>query len=405
MRTFAYKGYDRQGGKRRGLIEATDLKEARERLLTQGILVERIGGAGGQTRGQNLSAPPSFPAETRIFFYQELGVLLAAGLPLVGALDILIQSPELGPIVVTLAAARDRVREGASLGDALGAVSRELLAFEKAVLEVGERTGSLDQVLGKLATFLQEQQRLRERIVTALIYPTIILCFALCVAVVMLGFVIPAAARIVATEARVTLPLLTRVMAGFGRGLVWGLPVIAAAGVFTVVYVRRRVRRDATFQQAADRLLFRLPVIGRGYRLVVNLRCARTLGMLLRSGISVVEAVRLAGRATGSPWIAALLAEGAEAVKHGSSLADAVRRVPVLAASLPAWIQAGEASGALEQLLETAGDTYQHQWDRYVNRTLSYLEPALIGLIGGFVLLVALSILLPIMALNRTLGG
>jgi type II secretory pathway component PulF len=94
----------------------------------------------------------------------------------------------------------------------------------------------------------------------------------------------------------------------------------------------------------------------------------------------------------------------AEAVRHGSSLADAVRRVPPLAVSLPAWIQAGEASGALEKLLDTAGDAFQHHWDRFAARTLSWLEPLLIFLIGIFVLLVTLSVLLPIVSMNKLIG-
>jgi len=154
-----------------------------------------------------------------------------------------------------------------------------------------------------------------------------------------------------------------------------------------------------------DRWLFRLPVLGRGYLLLANLRCARTLAILLRGGVGLVDALPLAGRATGSAWIARLAAEEAEAVRHGSSLADAIRRIPPLAEVLPAWIQAGEASGALDRLLDTAGSAMQHRWDRFVTRTLSWLEPALIFAVGGFVLLVVLSVLLPIISLNRLIGG
>jgi general secretion pathway protein F len=403
VRTFAYRGYDHQGAARQGLLEAADAKSAREALLARGLLAERVTLAGGAGTGRGSSN--AFGLETRIFLYQELGVLLHAGIPLVGALDFLIQSPEFGPAVVGLAAVRDRVREGAALGAALAAGCSDLRPFEAAILEVGEKSGTLDQVLGRLAAFLQEQQRLRERIGSALLYPAIISAFAVVVAVVMLGFVLPAAVRLVSQEARVAVPLLTRAMAGAGRALLVLLPVAALAAAGTVLAARRRARAEAAYRERLDRLAFRLPVWGRGYRLVASLRCARTLALLLRSGVPLVEAVGLAGRATGSPWVARLLAEGAEAVRHGSSLADALRRVPVLAATLPAWVHTGEASGALEPLLETAADTYQQQWDRFVTRALGYLEPALIALVGAFVLLVALSILLPILALNRSLGA
>ena len=157
------------------------------------------------------------------------------------------------------------------------------------------------------------------------------------------------------------------------------------------------------FRCALDRFYFRLPLIGRGYAIVANLRCVRTLAIMLKGGVGLVDALPLAGRSTGSAWVASLMEREADAVRHGSSLADAIRRVPPLAVSLPAWIQAGEASGALEKLLETAGDAFQHQWNRFATRTLSWLEPALIFLIGLFVLLVTLSVLLPIVSMNKML--
>ena len=404
MRTFAYRGYDSAGVSRRGLIEAVDAKEAREKLATRGVLAEHVATVGGGQPAALGARPRSFDAAVRIDFYRELGVLLGSGLPLVAALEVLIESPELGVSGETLAALRDSVKEGMPLESALAAANPRVRPFERAIIEAGEKSGSLDGVLERLALFMEEQQRLREKIVSALIYPGIILCFALAVATVMLGFVIPSAVEVLRENARVELPALTRFMMTGGRWLFWSLPFILAGGVAGIAYARRRSRRDAAWGNRMDQRIFRLPVIGRGYSLVVNLRCARTLGLLLKGGVGLVEALPMAGRATGSRWVAGQLEIEADSVRHGSSLADAIRRVPVLAGSLPAWIQAGEASGALERLLDTAGNAYQHQWDRFVARTLSWLEPVLIAMIGAFVLLVVLSVLLPILSLNRLLG-
>lgn len=405
MRTFSYKGYDSTGAVRRGLIEALDLKEARDRLMTRGILPETVEAAGRESadlRPWRLSQ--TFNVEARVAFYQELGVLLTAGLPLVNALEILMESPELGVSAALLARVRDQVKEGSSLAAALSQAAPEVQAFEKAILEVGERSGGLDGMLERLAQFLDEQKQLRERIISALIYPSIIMVFALLVAVVMLGFVVPSAAAVLAEHSKEPLPVLTRYMMLAGRILLWALPVAVLAGMTGWASLRKRIARDPVFHAGLDRFCFRLPLVGRGYRLVVNLRCARTLAILLKGGVGLVDALPLAGRSTGSVWIAALMEKEADAVRHGASLADAVRRVPPLAVSLPAWIQAGEASGALEKLLNTAGDAFQHQWNRFAARTLSWLEPALILLIGLFVLLVTLSVLLPIISMNRMLG-
>lgn len=405
MRTFSYKGFDSSGVVRRGLIEAQDLKEAREKLTARGILPQSVaasetsGGSPFQARGGT-----PFKVESRVAFYRELGVLLGAGLPMVGALEILMESPELGVSPSLLACVRDRIREGASLAAALSSAAPQIKPYERAILEVGEKSGNLEGMLERLALFVEEQAHLREKIVSALIYPSIILVFAVIVAIGLLGFVVPAAAGVVTEHSRVELPWLTRLMMLAGRVGMVVVPVLGLGAWAGRVWLKRRVAGQPALRNRLDQMLFTLPLVGRGYTIVTNLRCARTLAILLKGGVGLVEALSLAGRSTGSAWVAHLMEVEAEAVKHGSSLADAIRRIPPLAGSLPAWILAGEASGSLEKLLETAGNTYQHQWSRFVARTMSWLEPVLIIGIGVFVLLVVLSVLLPILALNQTLG-
>ncbi len=405
MRTFSYKGFDSSGGVRRGLIEAQDLKEAREKLTARGILPrEVVPSEGSAATAFFASRESSFRAESRVAFYRELGVLLGAGLPMVGAMEILMESPELGVSASLLAGVRDRIREGASLAVALGAAVPQLKPYERAILEVGEKSGNLEGMLERLALFVEEQEHLREKIISALIYPAIILGFAVLVAVGLLGFVVPAAASVITEQSRVPLPGLTRFMMMAGRVALVGLPILILGVLAGRFWLKRRMVAEPLLRSRLDQMMYQIPLVGRGYGIVANLRCARTLAILLKGGVSLVDALSLAGRSTGSAWVAHLMDVEADAVRHGSSLADAIRRIPPLAGSLPAWIQAGEASGALEKLLDTAGNTYQHQWNRFVARTLSWLEPVLILCIGVFVLLVTLSVLLPILSLNKMLG-
>ena len=402
MKTFEYRGFDHEGYAKRGLVEALDPKDAREKLSRRGVLAERIdpasdAAARGRWRGRGASI------WNWSLVYRELAALLGSGLPVVRALDVLIDSPEHGPIRLALAAMRDRVREGSSLADALAAVRPGVAPFEKAVIGVGEKSGSLETVLERLGEFVEEQQQLRERVQSALIYPMIVVAFAFCVATVMLGFVIPFMGGLL-REAHVALPVLTRVMMRLGKVILVLAPVVVAAGVGAGVYVRRRSRRDAAFAEAWDRRLFHLPWFGAAYAILVNLRFVRTLSILLRGGVPVIEGLALAGRATGSAWLERQIGEQAESVRHGSSIADALRRVTPLSASLPGWVQTGEASGALDRLLDTAGNRYQYQWNRFISRSLSFLEPALILFVGLIVLLVTLSILLPVISLNRAVS-
>ena len=394
MKTFEYRGLGENGRSCRGLVEALSVKEARKRLAAEGVLAERISLTGRRLR---------FPAEIRATTYLELSALLDAGMPLVRALDIMIESPETADARILLAAVRDRVREGAGLAEALAEASDSVTPFEQAVVEAAERSASVGLMLARLASVLEDQERVRERVRNALIYPSIVLGLGICVAILMLGLLLPMSGRLLASGG-VQAPALTRMTVAVGHvALRWGwLPTIALCGL--LFYTRRRWRADNAFRVQWSRRLFRLPVFGKGLTLLVNLRFARTLSILLQGGVSAVDSMALAGRATGNAWVAERGEAEADAVRHGSSLSAALTRIPPLAGSLPGWLRVGEAGGGLERILDSAARRYEAHWDRFVARCLSLLEPVLIFLIGGFVLLITLSVLLPVISMTDTIG-
>ena len=375
-------------------MEAMGLKEAREKLINDGILAERV-----SLTGRKLILRLS----ERAVLYREMSSLLGAGFPLVRALDLLIESPDMEDTNIMVAGVRDRIREGSSLADALSEASRSITPFEYAIIQSAERSATVEVMLERLASFLEEQEKLRDRVRSALVYPSIVLAVGICVAMVMLGVLIPRAREIIAGN-NMTLPVLTRFMMWFGSAVVkWGWLVAVAIGAF-VVYIRRRLIADDTFRLNWDRRLFAVPLLGKGRRLLANLRFSRTMAVLVKGGVSLIDAVVLAGRATGSMWIGQLSDAAALSIRHGGSLSDAVRGIPPLSGSLPGWLKIGEASGSVERLLDSAGERFQSQWDRFIGTCLGFLEPILILLIGGFVLLITLSVLMPIISLTQTVG-
>jgi general secretion pathway protein F len=237
-----------------------------------------------------------------------------------------------------------------------------------------------------------------------MIYPTVVFVVGLCVAGVMLGVLMPKAQEILA-QVHGNLPAITVFMVSLGRWWMrWAAALLLVASA-VAVRLRYRMAGDPEFRFDMDRRLFRLPLIGRGYALIVNVRFARTLSVLTHSGVGLVEGLGIAGRATGSPWVEHMAQEQSEAVRHGSSLSDALRRMGPLAETLPGWIQVGEASGELDRLLNNAADRYEERWERFSTKAMSIMEPALILVIGGFVLLVTLAVLLPVLSLSRGLSG
>lgn len=402
MKTFSYKGYESSGRATRGLVEALDLKDAREKLAGQGVYAGEVVPAGGEAAGILSRKSVAFTLDVRAMIYREMAALLRAGIPLAQALEILIDSPELGNSRSALAGVRDQVRDGKALAEALRSSSSRVSSYEEAAVAVGERAGALEESLDRLGRFLDQQRSMRENVGTALVYPSIIIVLALVIGAGVLGMMVPRMGELLA-ESHVELPILTKAMMGFASLLAKALlPGLVAVGLGGFLLLRSMARNPAV-KRRWDRFWYSPPLIGRAYAALVNIRFARTLALLVRGGVPLVESLDFAGRATGSPWVEDLLRRESESVRHGSRLSDAVRRIPPLRTSLPGWIEAGEASGDLAGMLECAADRYQRQWDRLVSRGLSVLEPVLVILVGGFVLLVALSILLPILSMNKQL--
>ena len=401
MTTFEYKGYDTGGHARGGLIEAADLKDARKRLAAQGILPENIQSAGAP--GARRTHRPAFSVEVRTMFYRELAALLGSGVALVPALDVILQAPELDRARILLAAVRDAVREGRALSAAMAAAAPQVTAFEQAVMEVGERTGGMSAALDRLAAFLEEQEKLREKLATALLYPCVVVSLAVVIGGLVLVFLLPMVQRIF-SETHLVLPLLTRVMLTGGH--VFGILLLglAAGTVAGITILRRRLRADEALRIRFDRRLFALPLIGGGWRNLASLRFVRVLGLLLERGVSLIESVPMAGRASGSAWLADCARRETAAMGQGKPLVEVIRGIEPLHPSLAAWVQAGEAGGNLTGLLDNAAQRFQQSWDRLASRGMLVLEIGMTLVVGLFVTLIALAVLLPVLQMNKGLA-
>lgn len=399
MTTFEFKGYDASGRAQSGLIEAADLKDARKRLAARGILPETLQTAGGTT-SRRREKSVAFSSDIRTMFYRELAALLGSGVALVPALDVILQAPELDRARTLLAAVRDVVREGRPLSEAMAGVSTQVTPFEQAVMEVGERTGGMNEALDRLAAFLEEQEKLREKLTTSLLYPCVVVSLAVIVAGLVLTVMLPMVQRLF-EDAQLKLPLLTRAMLAGGRW-VGALLLALAVGVAALVpWFRRRLRADAALRIRMDRRLFSVPLIGGGWRNLASLRFVRVLGLLLERGVGLIEGVPMAGKASGSAWLCDCALRETEALGQGKPLVEVIRGIRPLHPSLAAWVQAGEAGGNLTGLLDNAAQRFQQSWDRLASRGMVLLEIGMTLTVGLFVALIALAVLLPVLQMNK----
>ncbi len=398
MNMFLYRGYDQQGNRRKGTVSAHSLKDARDKLARSGVLTETVTAATDASTAR----PPLRDEASRTEFYRALGALLGAGLPLAAALDVLLEnsSGEQAADLPVIAGARDRIRDGAAFVAALREAGVPLSAFEAAALEAGERAGRLAGSLEQVADFLDDMNQVRQGLKTAMIYPLIMVTLSLVVGVGVMGFLVPQMATVF-QDAGMDLPVITRLVVGAGR---WFFPVILPAMLLAIWLVMRhvtRLRNDPAARIRWEQRAARMPLLRKGFQWLMVARFSRTSAMLLQGGVPVVDAMALAGRATGSVWLAGVLADKTESVRHGQSFSQALAETPVLGPCLDAWVRAGEASGDLAGMFQHAASRYQALWSTYLKRVTAFVEPALIMVVAVFVLLVALSILLPILELNR----
>ncbi|MDD2236422.1 MAG: type II secretion system F family protein, partial [Kiritimatiellae bacterium] len=273
MRTYSYRGYTDSGKSCKGLIEAFHEKEAGEKLAERNIYATRLEEVGHHAKrsfffgGKRRTVSP----DARALLYRELAVLLRAGLTLTQALELLIDTPELLASHSLLAGIRDAIRQGSSLAAAQEQAGLTDQPLEHALIEMGERAGALGDVLMLLADYLDERGRLRDRIQTALIYPSLVLMMSVVIMIFMFGFMMPRFAKLF-DEARLVLPLFTRVVLAGGRFagvflsaflLLSGLGFVLWRGWFSR-------REEAVFR--LERVLFSLPGVGVCFAAVVNVR-------------------------------------------------------------------------------------------------------------------------------------
>ncbi len=396
MPTFRYHAYTSSGKGVRGRKEGLGIKDVREGLLAEGLYPREVRPVSEGVHRQR------FSVGVRSVFYRELGALLNAGLPLDRSLELLSEHPEFGGGDDVLPLVRDLVREGQELSTCLHAHLPGMREDEAAVLAAGERAGNLAVVAGELAEYLDGEAQIREQLRTALVYPAVISVLAVVVLGVLVGFLLPVYEKLLEGLDQ-DLPFLTTLILQAGKGVrhPLGLLGVVAAGAGVVWGVRRLMFSPQTVFPARR---FRFPVLGKTFAALARARFARTLALLMEGGVGLPEAMRVAGRATGSPWLSECCTRASEQVTQGMRVADAVLDVPVLKEDLPGWIRAGEASGDLAGLLRHAGLSHQRAWNRGLVRSLALVEPLLIISVGVLILLVALAILMPMLKVNQSLG-
>ena len=285
------------------------------------------------------------------------------------------------------------VEEGSSLATALGKFPKSFPRLYINMVASGEASGRLDTVLTNLADYLEAQQELRRKVVSALAYPALMLVICTLVVTALLAFVVP---RIVAIFQRqgATLPLPTRVMIALSD-FITGYWFLVIAFIVGAVMIARWYYKQESGRAMFDRFLLRLPVFKSLYIKITTARVAGTLSALLASGVGLLQGLEIVRNIVGNVHICKALDDAKDGVREGRSLARELARSGEFPTMLSHMIAVGERSGELETMLDKAGKSYQNEVNAALAGLTSLLEPLLMIVVGGIVLIIVVSVLLP----------
>jgi general secretion pathway protein F len=388
MPSFAYRAADAQGRILRGTDEAATALEVESKLTGRGLYPLEVSGAA--------EAPPrrgSFRSRRAdvVGAIRHLATLVEADFPLDRALGTVVRVASRAEVREALADVRARVRAGDSLGGALAEHPHIFPRLSVGMVQAGDRGGHLAEALGRLAAQLEREQALRSRLLSALLYPAVMLTVGAGAVVILFVYVLPRLVGIL-LEASIAVPRSTALLMALSGFLAAQWPLLLGTGVFTAILGTVAYRSDSG-RLAAHRLLLRTPLVGGLRQRLCAVRLGQSLATLLGSGFPVVPALEIAALSLTDRAAAEDIRLAREEVRAGARLAQALGRSQALPVVFMQMVDVGESGGRLPMMLQHASLAMEQELERSLERLTRLAEPILILLFGGLVAFVAVALL------------
>ncbi|CAN7479574.1 type II secretion system inner membrane protein GspF [Rhizobacter sp. LjRoot28] len=400
MPAYKFEALDSAGKSTTGLLEADNVKAARAQLRAQSLVpldVTQVVSAGTQTSGLSMSRKV-FTSTNLAVWTRQLAGLVGSGLPLERALTLLSEEAEDPRQRELVAHLRSEVNSGSPFARALSSAPREFDDVYRAVVAAGEQSGALGRVLERMADDLEERQALRGKLMGATLYPAIVSVIAVIIVIFLVTYVVPQVASVFVNSKR-ALPFLTSAMLGlsaFLRSYGW---LLALALVGAGALLKLALRSEA-FRIQFDAGLLNMPLFGRLARGYNAARFAGTLAMLAGAGVPILKALQAAAETLSNRAMRADALDALVQVREGAPLASAMagkKRFPGL---LAMFARLGEQTGKLPEMLDRAAGQLGQEVQRRSMQMATILEPLLMVVMGGVVMVIVLAVLLPIIQLN-----
>jgi type IV pilus assembly protein PilC len=402
MPVFTFSGKNAAGEKVSGERNAAN----KEALVSQ-LRRERITPGPVRQKGKEFVMPTFGSGRVKTkevaIFFRQFSVMIDAGLPLVQCLEILAANQENQAFQKTLTGVRTTVEGGATLANAMKQFPKIFDDLTVNMIEAGEAGGILDIILQRLAIYVEKAVKLRAAVKSALVYPVSVVSLAFLIVGALLKWVVPIFANLF-VGLGVSLPLPTRIVIGMSAfvGHFWWFFIVGGVGA---VFGVKQIRKDPRGRYAFDYMLLKMPILGPLLRKIAVARFTRTLGTLITSGVPILEGLSITAKTSGNAVLEEALMKVRKAIEEGRTIVDPLRESGVFPSMVTQMIGVGEATGAMDSMLQKIADFYEDEVDVATKDMLAMLEPVIIGLLGVMIGGIVISLYMPLFSMIAKLAG
>ena len=402
MPVFTFSGKNSAGEKVTGERTAVN-----KQILAMQLRKEQITSSSIREKGKEFALPMFGSGKVKTkeiaIFFRQFSVMIDAGLPLVQCLEILAANQENAAFQKALTGVRTTVEGGSTLANAMRQYPKIIDDLTTNMIDAGETGGILDIILQRLSTYVEKAVKLRSAVKSALIYPVAVVSMAVLIVGALLKWVVPIFANLFAGLG-VTLPLPTRIVIGLSAfiGQFWWFFIVGLVGL---VFGIKQIRKDPRGKYWMDYGMLKLPVMGLLLRKIAVARFTRTLGTLITSGVPILEGLSITARTSGNAVLEEALMKVRKAIEEGRTIVDPLRESGVFPNMVTQMIGVGEATGAMDSMLQKIADFYEDEVDAATKDMLAMLEPIIIGILGVSIGGIVISLYMPLFSMIAKLAG
>jgi type IV pilus assembly protein PilC len=413
MPVFQYSALDTQGVEIKDEIEALSQKEAISKIRNMGYFPTKVSERGAVKKGKKAAARTKrkrgsggkVKVKYITEFARQLSTLQDAGLPILRSLRILEEQQKSGTFKRVIGYVADDIEGGSTLSEAMSRYPRTFDRLFTGMVAAGEAGGVLDLILARVADFMEKAQKLKQRVKSAMVYPIVVLIAAFGILLALMKWVIPQFKSVLEEMVQGELNPVTTTVLGVSNWIAteYGWAVILAFPV-GLIFLLKIIRQFRMGRFVLDSIKLKIPVMGPLTNRVSVTRWTRTLGTLISAGVPILDAITVTRETAGNEVFANMLNNVHNSIKQGDTFAGPLKQSKTVDLIVSNMVAVGEETGDLDKMLLKVADNFDEQVDVLVASLMSMLEPIMIIVLGGIVMLIVLAVFLPMIQVITSLG-